>query len=392
MSPKADWLEKDFYKVLGVSKSASEEDIRKAYRSLARKHHPDANPDDPKAEDRFKDISEAYDVLGGAETRKEYDDIRRLAGSGGLGGFGGPGGTRIRFNRGQPGGGGDFDLNDLLGSIFGDGGSGAAPGGFAGARRGGAQPRRGKDLETAVTLGFEDALAGVTVTLRLRGQAVCSVCKGTGAKVGTMPQRCSRCDGAGVLNDMQGMFGFTQPCPQCAGRGEIITEPCPQCGGAGVEERPRQIRARLPAGVADGQTVRLKGKGEPGVNGGPAGDLFVRVSVEPHPVFERSGDHLTMTLPVTFAEAALGAKVRVPTLDGAVTLKIPAGTESGTTMRVRGRGAGGGDGDLLVTIQVVVPRKLTRTQKKVVEELAALDDSDPRAYLDDLLAGEGVTS
>ncbi len=392
---QADWLEKDFYAALGVSKSASEEEVRKAYRKLARENHPDANPDDPKAEERFKAVSEAYGVLSDKAKRAEYDQIRQLAGSGGLGGFGGFGGAG---GRRAPGGASSFDLNDLLGTIFGEQGGSTQGGprvrpGAGGSRRASA-PRKGADVAADVTLSFEDALAGVTVTLRLRGTAVCSVCKGVGAKPGTMPVRCSMCAGAGVVSDNQGMFGLSQPCPQCGGRGEQITDPCPNCAGQGVEERPRTIKARIPSGVSDGQTVKLAGKGEPGRNGGKPGDLLVKVHVSEHEVLRRAGDHLKMVLPITFAEAALGGRVAVPTLDGTVTLKIPAGTESGKTFRVRGRGvprSGGGAGDLLVTVQVVVPTKLTRTQKKLVEDFAAMDDTEPRARLEAVMgqAGEG---
>lgn len=385
---QSDWLEKDYYAVLGVPKDASEDDVRKAYRKLARENHPDANPDDPKAEERFKGVSEAYGVLSDATKRREYDQIRQLAGSGGLGGG----------FRGFPGGGGgfsgagaDFDLGDLLGSIFGEQARPPGPMGGGGGRRPAAGPRKGGDLTAEVTLSFEDALAGVTVTLRLHGSAVCSTCKGVGARPGTLPERCTRCNGAGVVNENQGMFSFSQPCPRCAGRGEVIADPCPTCNGAGVEDRPRTIKARIPAGVTDGQTVRLPGKGEPGRAGGPPGDLFVTVHVSEHDVLRRSGDHLVMTVPVTFTEAALGAKIAVPTLDGPVTLKIPAGTESGKTFRVRGRGApksgGTGLGDLLVTVQVVVPQKLTKTQKKLVEDLGALDDVDVRAHLQAAVGG-----
>ncbi|HUG86725.1 MAG TPA: molecular chaperone DnaJ [Euzebya sp.] len=373
---QADWLEKDFYAALGVSKDASQDEIRKAYRKLARENHPDANPDDPRAEGRFKTVSEAYGVLSDPAKRGEYDQIRQLAGSGGLGG-----GFRGFGGRGAPGGAGaNIDLGDLLGSLFGDAAGGATRGG----RRPAAGPRKGADLSAEVTLSFDDALAGVTVTLRLHSSAVCHVCKGLGARPGTLPERCSQCGGAGVVSDNQGLFGFSQPCPRCAGRGEVIADPCPNCGGQGVEDRPRTVKARLPAGVTDGQTVRLPGKGEPGRAGGKPGDLLVKVHVDAHEVLRRSGDNLVMTVPVTFAEAALGAKVTVPTPDGAVTVKIPAGTESGRTLRVRGRGApksGGGKGDLLVTVQVAVPQKLTKTQRKLVEEFAAMDDTDVRAHL-----------
>ncbi len=392
---QADWLEKDFYAALGVPADASADDIRKAYRTLARENHPDANPDDPRAEERFQAISEAYGILSDPAKRKEYDQIRQLAASGGLGGFRGFGQGRAPGGAGQA-----FDLNDLLGNLFGEQGAGQGFGqtfggqGAAGARRRAGGARRGDDLNAEVTLSFEDALAGVTVTLRLTGSAVCSTCRGVGARPGTMPERCPRCSGAGVINENQGMFSFSQPCPQCAGRGEVITDPCPTCAGSGVEERPRTIKARLPSGVADGQTVRLKGKGSPGQGGGKPGDLFVKVHVDEHPVLRRRGDDLAMTVPVTFAEAALGANITVPTVEGSVTLKVPAGTESGRTLRVRGRGAprsgGKGHGDLLVTVQVAVPAKLTKTQQKLVEDFAAMDDSNPRAHLEGLLAGGGA--
>ncbi len=376
-----DWLEKDYYKVLGVPKSASAEEIRKAYRKLARETHPDANPGDPQAEERFKGISEAYGVLSDAKKRAEYDRIRELVGAGGPGGLGGFGAGRgFRTTTAGPGAAG-FDLNDLLSSIFGSGG-GPRPGGGA------AGPQRGSDVETDVTLAFEDAMAGVTVTLRLSGQAVCSTCRGSGARPGTAPVTCATCQGNGVVTDNQGLFGLSQPCPTCGGRGVRITDPCPTCHGSGVESRPRTIHARIPAGVKDGATVRLKGKGEPGRNGGPPGDLFVRVHVDPHPIFGRSGDHLTLVLPVSFAEAALGARVKVPTLEEPVTVKIPAGTESGTTLRIRGRGApkaGGGRGDLLVTVQVAVPRKLTKTQRKLLEDFAATDHSGIRDHLEAMM-------
>jgi molecular chaperone DnaJ len=379
-----DYIEKDYYKVLGVDKDATAEEISKAYRKLARELHPDARPDDPTAEERFKEVSEAYGVLSNAEKRKEYDRIRELVGSGAFTGFGGPGG-----GFGRPGGGGfggaEFNIEDLLGDLF--GGGGGDP--FSGARRGrtGTGPRRGRDVETDLTLSFEDAMAGVTTTLRVGGRAPCSTCGGTGAKPGTSPITCPTCEGRGQVLSDQGLFSFAEPCYACGGSGRQIPDPCPTCGGSGAEHRTRQVRARIPAGVKDGARIRLKGKGEAGARGGPAGDLFVRVHVEPHPLFGRRGDHLTLRVPITFAEAALGTKLKVPTLDGEpVTLKIPAGTESGKTFRVKGRGAPmarGGRGDLLVTVDVTVPRKLTRTQKKVLEDFAATEDADSlRAHLD----------
>ncbi|MEE8600179.1 molecular chaperone DnaJ [Euzebya tangerina] len=389
---QADWLEKDYYKMLGVASDASADEIRKAYRKLARENHPDANPDNPKAEERFKEVSEANSVLSDPSKRAEYDQFRQLAASGGLGG-GGFGG----FQGGAPFGGStqNIDLNDLLGNIFGGGGGSARASAGRGGRPTG--PRRGNDVKTGVTLSFEDAMAGVTVTLRVRGNAVCSTCSGMGARPGTFPHRCDRCGGQGVVNDNQGLFAFSQPCPVCAGRGEVIDDPCPTCAGSGIEQRTRTVRTRLPAGVRDGQTVKLPGKGEPGMYGGQPGDLLVEVTVAEHDVFVRSGDNLKLSVPITFAEAALGAQISVPTLDGSVTLKIPAGTESGRTFRVRGRGApkrGKGKksgGDLLVTVTITVPQKLTKTQKKVVEDFAAMDDSDPRATLN-ALSRNGATA
>lgn len=377
-----DYVEKDYYKALGVDKDASAEEIGKAYRKLARQYHPDANPDDPTSEERFKEISEAYAVLSNPEKRKEYDRIREMVSSGaftGVGG-GGPG-----FGGQGPGGfAGGIDIEDLLGNLF--GGGGGDP--FSGARRGGQRgPRRGRDIETDLTLAFEDALAGVTTTLRVAGRAPCSTCGGSGAKPGTSPVTCTSCQGRGQILSDQGLFSFAEPCYTCGGSGRQITDPCGTCGGSGAEQRNREVRARIPAGVTDGAVIRLKGQGEAGGQGGPAGDLYVRVHVEPDELFGRRGDHLTVRVPITYPEAALGTKLKVPTPDGEpVTLKIPAGTESGKTFRVKGRGAPaarGRRGDLLVTVEIAVPRKLTRTQRKLLEDYAATEDGDSlRAHLD----------
>lgn len=356
-----DWLEQDFYKVLGVGKEASEKEITKAYRKLARQYHPDANPDDVKAEERFKEISAAYDVVGDEAKRKEYDDIRRLGPMGG--GFSSGGGS-------PPGGGFNFDgvdLGDLLGGVF--GGRGRASGGGGGA----VAPMRGDDLETRLHLSFDDAVAGVTTSVHLTSDAACSTCKGSGARPGTQPVSCSRCGGRGVLDDNQGLFSFSQPCPQCGGRGRVVTDPCPTCHGNGMERRPRQVKVRVPAGVKDGQKIRLKGRGGPGRHGGPHGDLFVVIDVAAHELFGRKGNHLTIDVPISFAEAALGAKVGVPTMDGTtVTLKIPPGTPSGKTFRVKGRGVAStaNKGDLLVTVTVQVPSKLSDAERTAIEALA----------------------
>lgn len=374
MTPQRDWFEKDFYQVLGVSKDASDKEITKAYRKLARELHPDRNPGDAKAEERFKEVAAAYDVLGDATKRAEYDEVRRMgpvgAGFGPFGSGGGPrpggGGTSFNFDAG--------DLGDLLGGLFGRGTG----------RRGATGPQRGDDLEAELHLSFEDAANGVTTAVHLTSEAPCHTCNGSGAKPGTAPKVCARCGGRGVLDENQGLFSFSQPCDRCGGRGRIVEEPCPTCGGRGLEHRARRVKVRIPAGVRDDQTIRLKGRGGPGRNGGPAGDLFVRVKVGEHHLFGRSGDNLTLTVPITFPEAALGADVAVPTLDGStVTVRIPPGTASGRTLRVRGRGVKSSSktGDLLVTVEVAVPQKLTAAQKKAVEALAATIDESPRQHL-----------
>jgi molecular chaperone DnaJ len=376
MAAQREWLEKDYYRVLGVSDTASQKDIKSAYRKLSREYHPDANPGDTAAEERFKEVSAAYDVVGDAEKRKEYDEVRKLGPMGGMfGGAGGPGG---------PGAGGfrvdDIgDLGDVLGGLFGrrrNRAGGAGPG---------TGPHRGQDLEAELHLAFEDAVHGLTTTIHLTSEAACSTCHGTGAKPGTTPQTCPRCGGRGVLDDNQGFFSFSSPCPQCAGRGYTIDEPCPTCRGTGVEHRPREVKVRIPAGVDDGQRIRLRGRGGPGRNGGRAGDLYVTVRVAPHELFGRKGSDLTLTVPITFPEAALGADVAVPTLDGGpVKVRIPAGTRSGRTFRVRGKGLEGRrkPGDLLVTVEVAVPQKLSADERKAIEALAAAADGrSPRAHL-----------
>jgi molecular chaperone DnaJ len=388
MAPQREWFEKDYYASLGVSKDATEKDITRAYRKLAKQYHPDANPGDASAEDRFKEVSAAYDVLGDAARRKEYDEVRALAGSGGFPNFGagGPGG--FTFNDFGDGGnarfetGGDMGgLGDLFGNLFGGRNRQRGRGGFG---TGGAGPRRGGDLEAEVHLAFEDAVHGATIGVQLTGAAPCSQCGGTGAAPGTLPQTCPQCGGAGTQAVDQGPFSFSQVCPRCAGSGRIVEKPCSRCGGGGAETRTREVKVRIPTGVADGQRVRVKGKGTPGRNGGPPGDLFVNVSVAPHPLFGRRGDDLLLRLPVTFSEATLGAEVRVPTLDQPVTVRIPPGTPHGKTLRVRGRGmpkAAGGSGDLLVTVEVVVPQSLSDEQRQAVEALGAATEANPRQHL-----------
>jgi molecular chaperone DnaJ len=369
-----DWIEKDFYKTLGVEHESSPEEIKKAYRKLAQKHHPDANPDDPSAEERFKEISEAYATLSDPEQRKEYDQVRRLAGSGGFGGFGGQGGfggygQQVRVE----------DLQDLLGGY---GGLGDLFG--FGGRGGGAASARGADIQTELSISFEDAAFGVTTAVTVTGATACSRCGGTGAEPGTPIHTCPTCGGRGTVAQNQGFFSFSQPCPQCRGAGRIIETPCTRCRGSGMENRTRDVKLKVPAGVKDGSTLRLRGKGGPGANGGPPGDLLVRMRVMPSPVFGRKANDLTITVPITYSEAALGTRIDVPTLNGAVRVKIPAGTPGGKTFRVKGRGvvpARGRPGDLLVTVQVAVPTKMSKEEKRLLEELAALETEDIRSHL-----------
>ncbi|GAA1338271.1 molecular chaperone DnaJ [Saccharothrix algeriensis] len=377
-----DWIDKDFYRELGVSSDASADEIRKAYRKLARELHPDANPGNAQAEARFKSVSEAYGVLSDAAKRKQYDEARRLfAGGGGFpGGFGQGGGFDVGdlFNRQQAGGMGG--LGDLLGGLFN--------------RRGGTststtRPRRGEDVETDVRIDFSEAVRGATVPMRLSSPATCATCSGSGARPGTSPRTCPTCSGAGLVTRSQGAFAFSEPCGDCRGTGRIVDDPCPECGGDGVSTRTRTLTIRIPAGVDDGQRIRLAGQGEPGRNNGPNGDLFVRVHVNPDPVFGRQGDHLTVTVPVTFPELALGTTLTVPTLDGKVTLKVPAGTASGRVLRARGKGIAKRDGqvgDLLITLQVAVPNNMDATAREALEAYAAATARhDPRADLNALV-------
>ncbi|WFE95678.1 molecular chaperone DnaJ [Micromonospora sp. WMMD987] len=384
MSSK-DWIEKDFYATLGVEKSASSDEIKKSYRKLARESHPDHNPGDPQAEERFKGVSEAYAVLGDDTKRREYDEMRSLFGSG-----------AFRRGAGQPGG-APFDVSDLFGGggggdgRFGGGGftdlfssifSGGAGGPGASRARG---PARGRDVEAEVSLDFGDAVRGVTLPLSLRAPGICDTCHGNGARPGTQPTTCPVCRGAGVTTRDQGSFSFSEPCRNCQGVGTIVEEKCPECRGTGGVTKTRTLNVRFPAGVADGQRIRLTGRGEPGQRGGPAGDLFVQVKVRPDDLFGRTGDDLTLTVPVTFAEAVLGTDLRVPTLDGAVTLRVPPGTPSGRVLRARGKGVvrrDGQAGDLLVTLDVVVPATVSDEARAALESFAAATPPAAREHLD----------
>lgn len=376
----SDWASKDFYKTLGVTKDASTADIKKAYRKLARDNHPDSHPNNKAAEERFKEVSEAYSVLSSPDKRKEYDEQRTLFGQF-KGGFSGQGGGF------PPSGGGDFDFGDLLGGMFGGGGRSR---GRARQQRG----RRGDDLETAATIGFDQAVDGVTLPLRLTSDQPCVTCHGTGATPGTVPQVCTKCQGSGMQTGAAGgVFAMTEPCDECRGRGLKVEHPCTTCRGSGRSPSSRTIQVKIPAGVKDGQRIRLKGKGDPGTGGAPAGDLFVVVHVEGHRLFGRKGDHLTITVPVAFDEAALGAEIAVPTLDGTpVRIRVAPGTPSGRVLRARGKGGAkrdGSRGDLLITIDVQVPSELTDEQRAAIEALrAARGDNDPR---DGLLSSEAVS-
>jgi molecular chaperone DnaJ len=353
---------KDFYNVLGVSRDASAEEIKKAYRKLARENHPDRNPDDTAAEDRFKQIQEAYDTLSDPAKRKQYDAGGMFSGFGGRGPFAGAGG------------GFTSDIGDIFSTMFG---------------RGRAQPRSvgGADLETEVRLTFDQAVNGTQISVTVPKLDHCPTCHGSGAKPGTSPQTCPRCEGRGIDSQSQGFFSISQPCPQCGGTGEVIEDPCQTCGGSGVTRQNKRYRVNIPAGVRDGTRIRLAGKGEAGPRGGPAGDLYVTTRVTPSGVFMQLDDgSLEVTVPITIAEAIQGGTVEVPTLNGTKRIRIPAGTEHGTVQRLRGEGPprpdGRGRGDIRYRIAIDVPSDLTREQKEAVEAMAeAFNGSDPREKL-----------
>jgi len=361
---------RDFYEVLGVKKDASQDEIKKAYRELARKWHPDRNPNDKQAEERFKEIQQANDTLSDPEKRKQYDAGGRFAGFG-TGGFPGgfPGG-----GRGFPGG--ISDLGDFVSSIFGGRGRGGEP-----------RQQRGRDLETEVRLSFDQAMHGTQISVSVPTTGECPTCHGSGAKPGTSPHTCPRCEGTGIDAQSQGLFSITQPCPECGGQGTIIEDPCPTCHGSGVTEETKRYRVNIPAGVHDGSRIRLAGKGEAGYRGGPRGDLYVTTRVAPSPVFKQRPDgNLEVDLPVTVTEAIQGGDIEVPTLSGSKTIRIAPGTQHGTVQRLRGEGPprpkGSGRGDIYYRIRVDVPKELTEEQREAVEQLAeSLNGSDPRASL-----------
>ncbi|HEY5494655.1 MAG TPA: molecular chaperone DnaJ [Candidatus Anoxymicrobiaceae bacterium] len=370
---------KDYYKSLGVSKDAGKDEIKKAYRKLAHQYHPDKNPNNKEAEDKFKEISAAYEVLSDEKKRKDYDSGRLFGAQGP-----GPGAGTWQGFQGRGGGGGqgytyEGDLGDL-GDIFNLFGGGARGGGGAG-RRG----QRGNDVEVTVTMSFDDALKGAYVPLSMTRNMACETCRGLGSAPGTLPQTCPTCGGRGSVAESQGLFGLSRPCPQCGGRGQIIQNPCPTCQGAGQVKQPRKTKVHLPPGVGDGSRIRFKGKGEPGRGGGPPGDLYVVTRVDKHPYLGRRDADITLDLPITYGEAALGTQVEVPTADGKIKLKIPAGTQSGRTFRLKGKGAprlkGKGHGDMLITARVSVPKSVNKEEREAIEKLGELSREDLRAHL-----------
>ena len=360
----------DYYKALGVDKKASQAEIKKAYRKLARQYHPDQNPGDASAEERFKEISQAYDVLGDPEKRKQYDrGVGPFAIPGGFGG--GAGG----FDPGSFSGFGDF-LSDILGR------SGRAGGG-------GPQPQRGRDLETEVRLSFDQAVEGAQLSVSVPTAQTCVTCHGTGAKPGTSPTICPVCQGRGVESQGQGLFSISQPCSRCGGSGTIIEDPCPTCHGSGATRTVKRYRVNVPAGVRDGSRVRLAGKGEPGMRGGPPGDLYVVTRVGESPIFKRKGEHVEVEVPITVPEAIRGATIEVPTLNGTKKLRVAPGTQHGTTQRLRGEGpprlGGKGRGDIHYRFVVDIPATLSKEQKKAVDELSKVMNGNPR---DRILSGK----
>jgi molecular chaperone DnaJ len=362
--------QKDYYQILGVSEKASDDEIKKAYRRLAKKYHPDRNPNNKMAEEKFKEVSGAHDVLANPQKRKQYDQLRRMGSAGFTGSqgfqgfqdvFSGRRGKKTGFSFEDLGGFGD--LGDLFSSIFDMGET---------SRRQRWGPQRGTDLYTEVEVPFDLAVSGGKVPIELRKEEACPACAGTGAKPGTTPTTCPECKGSGMVSFSQGGFAVSRPCPRCLGRGTIISAPCPRCGGRGQSSARRRLSVNIPSGIGDGAQLRLKGQGHPGSAGGPAGDLILRVRVEPHRFFERRGKDVYCRVPINIAQATLGTKIRVRTLDGKVDLKIPPGTQSGTKFRLKGKGmeVNGSRGNQYVEVSIEIPKKMSEKEKKILEEFA----------------------
>ncbi len=356
--------QRDYYEILGVAQDASDEEIKKAYRRLAMKYHPDRNPDEEDAEERFKEAKEAYEVLSDSEQRAAYDRFGHAGVAGGMGG-----------GAGAEGFGGFGGFSDIFSDIFGD---------IFGGGQGGRRAHRGADLRYTMDLSLEEAAQGTTVTIRIPSRVACGTCSGSGAAPGTSKRRCDTCNGMGQVRMQQGFFSVTQPCPDCGGEGEKIEQPCTDCRGTGTQREEKSLEVNVPAGVDSGDRIRLAGEGEPGDRGGARGDLFVEVRLKPHPIFERDDDDLRCEVPISVTQAALGDQVTVPTLAGEAKMKIPAGTQSGKTFRLRGKGIKGvrsaKPGDLLCTVRVETPVNLSERQKELLRELDAETDKDESTY------------
>jgi molecular chaperone DnaJ len=354
---------RDYYEILGVNKAASDQEIKSAYRRLAVKYHPDKNPNDSSAEEKFKEAAEAYSVLQDAEQRRRYDRFGHAGVSSGAG----------AGSWGAPGFGG---IEDILGDLFGFGD--VFGGARAGSRRTAAQ--RGADLRYDLEITLEEAASGMTAQLRVPRLEGCETCKGSGAAPGTQPETCQTCGGAGQVRYQQGFFSVARTCNACRGAGRVIKTPCKDCNGAGRVEREKQMEVKIPAGVETGSRLRVQGEGEGGTQGGPAGDLYVVIHVAEHEQFERQGSNLYEAVPITFAQAALGADIVVKTLDGDEKLKVPMGTQTGTVFRLKGKGmpqlGGRGKGDLFVSVSVITPTSLTREQRRLLEQLAEVENKD----------------
>ncbi|MFT6302750.1 MAG: molecular chaperone DnaJ [Granulosicoccus sp.] len=340
--------QRDYYEVLGVSKDVSEAELKKAYRRLAMKHHPDRNPDDEEAVEKFKEAKEAFEILKNKEKRAAYDQFGHAGVSNQPGGFGG----------------GGADINDIFGDVFGDI--------FGGGRRGGGSQRvyRGDDLQYNLEISLEEAVSGTSTEIKIPNTVSCEVCDGNGSKRGTTPSTCSTCHGVGQVRMQQGFFSVQQTCPACRGNGKVITDPCPNCRGQGRTKKEKKLSVKIPAGVDTGDKIRLSGEGEASDSGGPSGDLYVAIVVKTHPIFQRDGADLLCTVPINFATAAVGGELEVPTLDGRVNLKIPAGTQTEKTFRLRGKGVkpvrGGAVGDLLAKVRIETPINLSTSQRDLL--------------------------